>query len=547
MSDPGAELWRFVEPHSKSSHYQDDIVYHTLTEHRAIRRVFSERVAADPVAVKAIKRQITEASAATPPVLPFNYMLFEEDGALALVFEYVAGKPLQVCIQDRSYKKTVDWARAATRLTEALLDLREQKIRFEKITAGQIVLTEQGTMRLNTRCPVGQPESEELESSQVLSRMHRQAESGVYAGGIPNERAEMGVLSDILLKMYAGEHSDFITFCDDVNKRQQKGVEISGAAIILKDLFDGPGGKGTLTSLDTLRERLSALVSSEREKEQSGEPSQPSQTAYPRTAPPSQPTAPAPSPASSAENPFAAPSPSASNPAPAPDPASNPYATPEPKPPSSSGEKKRLTKPKEQLHRPEGFPSFNPDQASANPYAAETGPAPEGGAGSRASRSSSSVIGRPVDAKKNNTMMIIIIAVAVIAVGGGGYFAMGMLGGGGNGATVGAPNQRPVAQITPLESTSIQLNEVLPISAAESSDPEGEPLRYNWRVVSPEGAEIIFTDINDTDGTRTNLYITDANGITVQFTERGSYTLELTVRDGMMGSEKQSITINAGQ
>jgi fibro-slime domain-containing protein len=88
------------------------------------------------------------------------------------------------------------------------------------------------------------------------------------------------------------------------------------------------------------------------------------------------------------------------------------------------------------------------------------------------------------------------------------------------------PNRAPIAEAGNNQQVSINTNVVL--NGSGSSDPDGDPLTYDWTVISPSGSNLV----NSNSATPS---------ITV--TEYGTYQIQLVVNDGELSSAPDSVSI----
>ena len=80
-----SEKWRFVEPLGDKGFFEDDVVQHVVTEHRAMRRALSERVSADPVALEEVRQQASLAATYNAPALPRVYAVEMVKGRITII------------------------------------------------------------------------------------------------------------------------------------------------------------------------------------------------------------------------------------------------------------------------------------------------------------------------------------------------------------------------------------------------------------------------------------------------------------------------------
>jgi fibro-slime domain-containing protein len=88
------------------------------------------------------------------------------------------------------------------------------------------------------------------------------------------------------------------------------------------------------------------------------------------------------------------------------------------------------------------------------------------------------------------------------------------------------PNRAPIAEAGNNQQVSLNTNVVL--NGSGSSDPDGDPLTYQWTVISPSGTTLS----NPTTATPS-----------VTVTEYGTYQIQLIVNDGQLSSQPDTVSI----
>jgi hypothetical protein len=96
-----------------------------------------------------------------------------------------------------------------------------------------------------------------------------------------------------------------------------------------------------------------------------------------------------------------------------------------------------------------------------------------------------------------------------------------------------AGNRPPIAIAGPDQTVSV--GEKVKLDGSESYDPDGDPITYEWKMVSqPEGSEAALSDPNIVDPT----FVADV---------KGDYVIQLVVKDNKgMSSSPDEVTIKAG-
>lgn len=103
-------------------------------------------------------------------------------------------------------------------------------------------------------------------------------------------------------------------------------------------------------------------------------------------------------------------------------------------------------------------------------------------------------------------------------------------------------NEPPVAVITEPESLLVTENDRIILDAGRSFDPEGEALTFQWRYTSPEGEEIIISEVSGARRMRRGTFVTTSEQVLVHFIDPGSITLNLMVNDGVHYSDPVQVT-----
>lgn len=524
-----SEEWRFVAPYKETNYWEETIIQHQITEHRAIRRAFAETICRDSVAVEAIRQQAREAATCNPSSLPRLYQTEENDGVFSIIYEFIEGRTLEEMINHDEFKKPVAWCRWAIRLVKELIELRRNRACFDQIDASQFLVSDCDDIRLSQRSPIGRIDEETAARSPILKRLSQLPRIGVHTGRAVLQDLEMTVMANLLLQMAAASTKVDVESWMARSPRPEYGPE----GCISK--FVAEIHLGSHRTLDAVLRGLEKLLEEEshryaREKQAALAAMMP-EAASPSAAP----TAP----------PQRRPTSSSRPPMPSVIPPSgalvdsNPFATPEapastPARPSSRGPV------------PAPAPNTGPVE-DANPWLADplapgSPPVPaatprDPGTGGIPSGPIPSLAPPPLAKPRRSSgppwgLIILVSALAIIAVVGYGiYYAVDFF------KTVNAPpNQPPVAKVANPTSTQIFEVERVRLDARESFDPDGSPVSFTWEVVSPEGAKAIWTRVNETRGTERTVFNTNDPELILQFVNKGEYTVQLTVRDEFLSS-----------
>ncbi len=191
--------WRFINQLEDRGYCEDEVVQHNVTELRALRRSFSEKFTEDEVAVEEVRKQTKIAARCNPPALPRLFALEKVEGYLTLVTELVEGVQLETLVEKKRFAKSREWVEFAISLTNELIELRNQDVKFERLDYKHLVVTDSNEIRITTRQPVGKLDAEVLAESKFLKRFEIRNQGGVYtAPGKPDEQAELWAIREIL-------------------------------------------------------------------------------------------------------------------------------------------------------------------------------------------------------------------------------------------------------------------------------------------------------------------------------------------------------------
>jgi hypothetical protein len=178
-------------------------------------------------------------------------------------------------------------------------------------------------------------------------------------------------------------------------------------------------------------------------------------------------------------------------------------------------------------------PSRHSDEEAVNPYAgglAGDSPAP-------AEPAAPAPRAVPVTARKRLPVGLIIAGASAILLIGGAIAGISLL------TADHAVNQKPSAAIAPVPDKEYRIQDVITLSGAPSTDPEGKALSYTWNFLSPADASIIYNDPSTNKLSEKRLFSTNSPEIKVQFLSAGEMKLELQVYDGALYSDPVTTTV----
>lgn len=126
-----------------------------------------------------------------------------------------------------------------------------------------------------------------------------------------------------------------------------------------------------------------------------------------------------------------------------------------------------------------------------------------------------------------HSLIPLILSSILAACGGGG-------GSGGDPIIPQQGNTAPIARIS-ADLINTQTGETVTLSAANSSDPDGDPLTFSWDLTSkPEGSS-------------TELTASGAAVTQLTLDTEGSYTITLVASDGFSDSSPATLVLSAGE
>lgn len=535
--------WRFIQELEDQGYYEDEIVQHQVSEHRAIRRSYSEKFSQDEIASGEVIAQMRLAANCMAPALPIVYAVEITKDRLSYIMELVEGVEVVHLLRQKEFTKPRPWSSFAIKLVEELVHLRRTGARFEKLPLDHLVIAENDELRIRQRFPVGPLDPDLVAKSRFLQRFEIIERGGVYTSNTPpDEAAEMEAIRDILLKAAAANTSS--TF-DELRQEVLAHPERHSSPLaridstIAEFLFrmNTGSGSGDIRTLDLLRSRLQQFRS---DAISAATADQTTMWNQPPAAPPPQakPARPAFNPDEPADNPFHH------------KPVAADYNVDEsPATPSFGGG--ASTPPPKPARRKEAPPPppVGPIDEDINPFAMGAPPVASSPGGDAPARPSPAVpLPTPPRPRRSGPLVSpamvrnLVIAVGVIGV----VVALAvivppML----NRAPV--DSTPPVAVISGSGTISARVNERITLDASESRDETATTLSYSWQVVSPAGGKGLFVDPGGGQVTETASFVTRSPSVIVQFLNAESYVVELRVNDGTLFSQPTAVTVEVAR
>jgi hypothetical protein len=492
--------WKFAAHLADRGFFADQLVEHVVTGHRAVRRVFSDKFSRDAAAVEAVRAQCSLAAPMQHPAIPAVYMVEEVQRQLCVYFEYVQEPYLDAEVARVPFAGPGVWSRRGLLLVRAFARMQQLGIGTDRVRLDNIAM--HGPMvRFATRWPLANLSELEAAQSLFLQRLVQSPYGGVYAvNGAYPERACLARLKDLLYHLATGKTDRTVGEAIEAAKSSGNtlaplGVD-SGIERILRGLHD-PKGPDAITTLEVLEAALSEMAGGRR---RSGGPSRASE----------------PQPALADAPPVAA-APGPRRPAPLPELKPRPGDAPRreekdaphssSRPSSNSIEAIAADAEEDRAYL---YPNRNKTPAAATPTAKAAAPSSGG-----LSALTSSASAKPASASGGGTGRMIGIGLAAVVgiavVVGAAFFLLGGRG----------KNLPPTASIAPVN-TQVQMYQTIMLDGSGSTDPEGAPLKYSWRVLDLDRTNYKFS--RNADGT--------ARTTDLQFFQTGTFRVQLEVFDG---------------
>jgi hypothetical protein len=518
--------WRFIEPIVDTGFYEDEIVEHLGTLHRARRRAFNAKLSKDEHALAEICRQGSLMGNVQYPALPRYYGGELVEGQYTIVSELIEGRPFIESGARGGYQGILDWCDNVIKLVEELTPLEGINVDFSRVRSNQIVVSNRGRIKFTTTWPVGNVQRERLGASPFLARLVSSPNGGLFVSDGPVDMiTAMENLQGILYHLAIGSEARTVeSALEDDRKEMARtgatelpavmGVESAIAELILSlRRPDGSREIQSLPALATSARKLKKRTQQRIEEDRSGkraaatgqssanfgkvvespEP-QGSGRSGMESSGPFFPTAPS-SAMAVARDMAAAPPPSSdSKPKPR---VTAIDATPEEQKPQYVRVKEEI-----ELDTAEALYPKRPDMVSTSEgVEVKIKELPKAKS-------------RKAEGIRN--MVLVLIGVAILIGGGIKLYQ----------ASRTVPNDAPIAIISSAPTKIAGIEKVV-FDAAGSSDPENKPLTYHWRVIDPENVDCVFRPNDTAAAIQTN----------VQFFQGGTMTVQLRVFDGALFSE----------
>lgn len=528
--------WRFVEPILDTGFYEDEIVEHLFTTHRARRRTFNPRISKDETAMKHIVAQAEIAASTQHPAIPRTFHMEQVNGQYCIVTEQVRGVAMHDIARRGGWRRVVDWTAMAIPFVEFLHSLEKQNANFSRLHLNHLVRDLQGSLRIDTLWALGAVPRREVEASPFLQRMPASSFGGVFFEETPaDQTANIRATARMLFQLATGDVSTTLEAA--VEADQAAAIRHSGEKLHSCIGLERPLGELILSiynegvarysSVEELIAAIRRMCLRHEEERGRGDV----QSAVPQSSAPRMPMAsshrsPAPVtvPLVMSDMASAPPSPSPT-PAPMPPPSSRSAS-----PVTGSGSRRDIST----------MPTDNPGEEFESDPSAYLYPdrnrietafrkknEPVILDGSNIAEISHSA-SKPVPTGARDKVAGIAGILAGIAVFAGVGFGLWYLWE----STRVRVNNPPVAVIAPVTSP-VPTTTPIAMSGSGSSDPDGNPLSYEWRVIAPQPYDHHIAVNSSPQAVNTK----------ITFYASGTVTIQLRVFDGKTYSEPVTQTI----
>lgn len=520
--------WRFIEPIADTGFYEDEVVEHLGTLHRARRRAFNPKLSKDEHALAEICRQGSLMGNVQYPALPRYYGGELVEGQYTIVSELIEGRPFIESGVRGGYQGILDWCDNVLKLVEELTPLEAIKVDFSRIRSNQIVVSARGRLRFTTTWPVGNVQRDRLDASPFLARLVASPHGGLFVSDGPVDMlAAMENLQLVLFHLATGSEIRTVAMALEEDRKEKArtgatelpavmGIESTIAELILSlKREDGSREIQSLPALATAARKLRKRTQQRMEEDRTGKraaASGQSSANFGRVVPPTEgegsgrsgtessgpffPTAP-PSAMAVARDMAASPAPRSDSKA-APKPRAQALdATPE-------EQKPQYVRVEEEFEHDTADALYpkRPDMvANAEGVEVKIKELPKA-----KSRKAAGI----------RNMVLVVVAIVIVLFGAMKLYE----------ASKTVENLAPVAVISSAPTKIAGIEKVV-FDAAGSNDPENKALTYHWKVIDPENVDCVFRPNDTAAAMQTN----------VQFFQGGTMTVQLRVFDGALFSE----------
>lgn len=546
--------WKFRDHISDRILFEDQVCEHMVSGHLARRRVFPERLYKDEIALGLIKEQIALSAKIEHPGFQRYFLAGDSVGHFTIVGELYDAPPLTIAAERKVYARAKDWHAFATRFVRFCLDMQRLRIALDRLNLDDVQF-HRNMFQIASRFPVGVVDAAAITGSPYLQRLMESGVGGAYVvdkGDYPSE-ASLRRVKEFLFTLASGQATRTVQQAIELRQESARttgakqfsslGIDLLVEGIILR-MHDSHDPQ-PIRSFAALAAALDAIPPEDLARSgqavQTGVPpssgnvggSSPHVPARGAGAPPSSSGPSGTFASSTAPRPAAGISmPGTASPAP-PKSAPRVYDGPTGRTDHKVADRDTRMKEDETEDRSYLYPqrSTSPAAAPKPASASASAPKPDPQTGGRLpSGTLYGSHGGAVPKAKGKTdltglLKVVGVLALLAALAGGGWFVWSM-------TQAPPPNGIPVAAIATTPAT-IEVLQTITLDAGPSTDPDGEPLVYTWRVKDVDKQTYLGTPDHKLlpNGTK------EAAKPTLQIFQAGRYEIELKVFDGRSNSE----------
>jgi len=520
--------WRFIEPIVDTGFFEDEIVEHLGTLHRARRRAFNPKLSKDEHALAEICRQGSLMGNVQYPALPRYYGGELVEGQYTIVSELIEGRPFIESGARGGYQGILDWCDNVLKLVEELTPLEAINVDFSRVRSNQIVVSNRGRLKFTTTWPVGNVAKARLDASPFLARLVASPNGGVFVSDGPVDMiTAMETLQGIVYHLAIGSDKRTVASALEDDRKEMArtgatelpavmGIESSIAELILSmRREDGSREIQSLQALASAARKLRKRTQQKMEEDRTGKRAaasgqssanfgkvvespvtQGSGKSGTESSGPFFPTAPSSAMAVARDM--------AASPAPRSDSAVAPKPRPQALDATPEEQKPQYVRVDEEFEKDtaEALYPKRPDMVAV----------------SEGVEVKIKELPKAKSRRAEGIRNMVLVVVGVVILLGGGYKFYE--------ASRTIPNEAPKAVISSAPTRIAGIEKVV-FDGSGSNDPENKPLTYHWKVIDPQNVDCVFRPNDTAAAIQTN----------VQFFQGGTMTVELKVFDGALFSE----------
>ncbi len=542
--------WKFRDHIADRILFEDQVVEHVITGHLARRRVYPERLSKDEDALNLIKRQIAASAKVEHPGFQRLFLAGDSGGYFTVIGELNDAPSLAIAADRKLHAKPRDWHAFSLRFAKFCIEMQRLRIALDRLNLDDIQF-HRNMFQVSSRFPVGLVNEAVVLGSPYLQRLMDSPVGGAYVtdkGEYPLDPS-MRKIKEILFTIASGQTARDVQ--QMIEYRQEsarttgsKQYTVLGLEPVIENLIlrmHEPADTHPIRNFDQLLLALESIPEEELQgSSQSGSlgssGSHPSGSAAISGTPSSGSVAhsrPVPPPASRTE----------SGPGEA-----RPQSAPRAYSPTGKSEISMSSRDRQKEDEEEDRSYLYPQRDTIKPKGKgknagapapvadpSTGPKADPSTGSLYSPGSPSI---PTKRRRGpgagaiaGVLAKLVGAVVVLgAFGAGGWYVWSSM-------QAPPPNEPPVA-VLEIELDEYEVNQLFSLIGENSSDPDGNELRYNWTVRwladGEPGADL-----------KPGEHLLEDNGKSAKLRifQVGTYEVELKVFDGRSYSDPAVETI----